>query len=101
MKLRLRSALITFTFSGWFTGLIPTTSAQNLLSQFPLRKQTQYFDFHYNRDSSRLANIMRFDDAFIALVNRNFFKADFDYPIRAVVLENENRFGEFEHYQLH
>jgi hypothetical protein len=101
MKLWLRWALITLMFSGWVVRLPPIALAQNFLGQFPLRKQTKYFDFRYKRDSSGIANIVRLDDAFITLVNHDFFKADFDYPIRAVVLEDENQFKEFQQNELH
>ena len=101
MKHCLRWALITLILSGWFTTLSTTALAQNFLSQFPLRKQTKYFDFRYEHDSSRLTNIVRFDDAFIELVSRDFFKADFDYPIRAVVLGDENGLKEFLQNQYH
>lgn len=69
--------------------------AQDYLDQFPHRKQTEYFDFRCRRDSPRIAEIARFADDFIKTVNRDFFKADFDYPIRVLVLEDRARFKEF------
>jgi len=68
---------------------------QDYLDQFPHRKQTEYFDFRYRSNSPRVAEIARFGDGFIKFVNRDFFKADFDYPIRVLVLEDRARFKEF------
>src|ERR1700687_1886915 len=101
MKLWLKWALITLTVGGWCARLPPIALAQNFLGQFPLRKQTKYFDFRYRRDSSHLTEIIRFDDAFITLVNRDFVKADFDCPTRAVVLEDENQLKVFMQNDLH
>jgi hypothetical protein len=101
MKSLLRLALITLIVLGGFARLSTTVSAQEFLSQFPLRKQTKYFDFHYKRDSSSFAGIVRFDDAFIKLVNRDFFKADFDYPINTFVLEDQRTFEKFVQNELH
>jgi hypothetical protein len=101
MKFWLRLAFTTLTIGGGCAGFSTSGSAQDFLGQFPLRKQTKYFDIRYKRDSSRIADIVRFDDAFIKLVNRDFFRADFDYPIRAFVLEDQNQFKEFVQNELH
>ncbi len=71
------------------------------LDQFPVRKQSKYFDFRYERNSSQIDRMARFADGYINLINRDFFKADFDYPIRVFVLEDQNRFEEFVHRELH
>ena len=69
--------------------LVPVVSAaQDYLEQFPLQLQTTYFDFRYRRDPERIKAIAKFADGFIGVVNRDFFKADFDYPIRVLVLED-------------
>jgi hypothetical protein len=68
---------------------------QDFLDQFPYRKQTQYFDFRCKRNSPQIPEIARFADGFIKLVDRDFFKADFDYPIRVLV------FREFLVGELH
>lgn len=68
--------------------------------QFPVRRQTRYFDFRYERNSSQIAGMARFADGYINLINRDFFKADFDYPIRVFVLVDQNRFEEFVHREL-
>ena len=76
--------------------LLPSiTLAQEYLKQFPLRQQAQYFDFHFKRNPGRVAAIARFADGFVQVVNRDFFKADFDYPIRVLVLEDRATFQEF------
>ncbi len=101
MKTWRRFALIVSTISGGFATPSHIAFAQSYLSQFPLHKQTSYFDVRYKRDSSRIANIIRFDDAFVRIVNRDFFRADFEYPIRALVLEDQNQFQEFFETELH
>jgi len=101
MRFWARFALVTFIVGGGCSRSSTSAPEQNFLGQFPLRKQTEYFDFHYKRDSSRISDIVRFDDAFIKLVRRDFFKADFDYPIRAFVLEDQNQFEEFVQHELH
>ncbi len=42
-----------------------------------------------------------FADGFVRLVNRDFFKANFDYPIRVLVFENQAQFQKFQVEQLH
>lgn len=42
----------------------------------------------------------RFADGFINVVNRDFFKADYDYPIRVFVLEDENALDDFVNREL-
>jgi hypothetical protein len=62
-------------------------SSQQLPDQFPVRKQTRYFDFRYERNSPQIEGMARFADGYINVINRDFFKADFDYPIRVFMLE--------------
>jgi hypothetical protein len=69
--------------------------SQAFLSQFPGRQRTEYFDFRYKTNSDQIAQIARFADGLIKLVNRDFFKANFDYPVRVLVLEDRPRFKEF------
>src|SRR2546427_2072547 len=76
-------------------------SSLHPLDQFPVRKQARYFDFRYERNSSQIDGMARFADGYINLINRDFFKADFDYPIRVFVLEDQSRFEEFVHRELH
>jgi len=61
---------------------------QSYLDQFPLRQQSKYFDFRFKRNREHIKTIARFADNFIQIVNRDFFKADFDYPIRVLVVED-------------
>jgi len=71
------------------------------LDSFPVRKQTRYFDFRYERNSSQVEAMARFADGYIDLINRDFIKTDFDYPIRVFVAKDQNRFEEFVHHELH
>jgi hypothetical protein len=82
--------------------LLPTVVwSQDFISQFPYHKKTEYFDFYYLRESPRIPEIARFADGFVRLVNRDFFKADFDYPIRVLVFEDRAQFKQFLIQQLH
>jgi len=74
--------------------------SQDFLGQFPLHQQTQYFDFYYLRKSPKISEIMCFADGFVRLINRDFFKADFDYPIRVLVFNDRTQFKQFLIQQL-
>jgi hypothetical protein len=80
---------------------VAEVSAQDFISQFPYHKKTEYFDFYYLRESPKIPEIARFADGFVKLVNRDFFKADFDYPIRVLVFEDREQFKQFLIQQLH
>jgi len=73
----------------------PTATTQSYLEEFPRHRQFKYFDFYYKRSPERIEGIARFADAFVALVNRDFFKAEYDYPIRVLVLEDRSAFQDF------
>jgi hypothetical protein len=77
------------------------TQSQSLIDQFPCRTQTKFFDFHYKSNSAKIPEIVQFSDAFINLLNQKFFKADFDYPIQVLVLNNREEFKELWVHQLH
>ena len=82
--------------------LLPTIVwSQDFIDQFPYHKKTEYFDFYYLRESPKISEIARFADGFVRLVNRDFFKTDFDYPIRVLVFENRAQFKQFLIQQLH
>jgi hypothetical protein len=74
--------------------------AQDYLEQFPLQQQTKYFDFRFKRNPEQIKAIAHFADGFINVVNRDFFKADFDYPIRVLVLEDRASFQKFLRQQF-
>ena len=74
--------------------------AQDYLEQFPLQQQTKYFDFRFKRNPEQIKAIARFADGFINVVNRDFFKTDFDYPIRVLVLEDRATFQKFLRQQF-
>jgi hypothetical protein len=63
-------------------------TSQSYSEQLPLRQQSKYFDFRFKRHPEKIKAITRFADAFIDIVNRDFFKAEFDYPIRVLVTED-------------
>jgi len=66
--------------------------AQPYLNEFPFHQQTKYFDFRFKRNSERIKTIARFADGFIGVINRDFFPAGFDYPVRVLVLEDRASF---------
>lgn len=75
--------------------------AQDFTSRFPFHKKSEYFDFYYLRESPKIPQTAKFADGFVKLVNRDFFKADFDYPIRVLVFEDRAQFQQFLVQQLH
>jgi hypothetical protein len=77
------------------------TVAQSYLEEFPLHHQGKYFDFRYRRNPERIQAIARFADAFVTLIERDFFKADFDYPIRVLVVEDRSSFQELLRRRFH
>ena len=82
--------------------LLPAIAfSQDFAAHFSYHKKTEYFDFYYLRDSPKIPEIARFADGFVRLVNRDFFKTDFDYPIRVLVFEDREQFKQFLVQQLH
>jgi hypothetical protein len=80
----------------WWLLLLPSMApGQDYLQQFPLQRKAKYFVFHYRRHPERIAEIARFADAFVKVANRDFFKTDFDYPIRVLVLEDRTTFQNY------
>ena len=76
--------------------LLPLTAiGQSYLQPFSGSLRTEYFEFHYRTNQAHVAEIARFADSFVKTVNRDFFKADFDYPIQVLVLEDRARFQDF------
>ena len=70
-------------------------SSSQTADQFHVRKETRYFEFHCERNSPQTEGIERFADAYIDIVSHDFFKADFNYPIRVFMLRDRNHFQEF------
>jgi hypothetical protein len=82
--------------------LLPALAeGQGYLEQFPFRQPTKYFDFRYKRNPEKIATIARFADGFINLLNKDFFNANFDYPILVLVLEDRASFQEFLRREFH
>jgi hypothetical protein len=90
---------LKMAFCFWL--LVPLIAvSQDYLEQFPFREQTKYFDFRYKQHSEKIKAIARFADGFISVVNRDFFRANFDYPIRVLVLEDRPTFQTFLRQQF-
>jgi hypothetical protein len=75
--------------------------ADDFTGQFAYHKKTQYFDFYAASDSPKIQEITRFADGFVRLVNRDFFTADFDYPIQVLVFPTREQFKQFMIERLH
>jgi hypothetical protein len=74
-------------------------SGEILADQFPISQKTKFFEFRSSGNPAEIAAIARFADAFITVVNRDFFKAEFNYPIRVLVLPDRPAFQDFLHKQ--
>jgi len=85
-------ALISCSSSAW---------GQDYLKSFPHNLETRYFQFYFRQNEMKVCQIARFADQYISIINRDFFKADFPYPMKALVLEDEQRFGEYLRTELH
>jgi hypothetical protein len=101
LKSKMKMAGAKGTFYFWLWLLTPWLAvSQSYLDQFPLREQTKYFDFRYKQHPEKVKDIARFADGFILLVKRDFLQADFDYPIRVLVLEDRASFQKFLRQQF-
>ena len=72
-------------------GFAISRTSRSYSEQLPLRQQSKYFDFRFKQHPERIQSLARFADAFIDIANRDFFKAEFDYPIRVLVTEDSAR----------
>lgn len=82
----------------WLTWLlaVPVADAVPDFSRdFKNELKTEHFVFHYGDDISTARDLARFSDGFIGVVDRNFFKAQFEYPIHAYILRDRDSFKEF------
>ena len=71
------------------------THQEGFFAGFPSTRRGRY-----QRESPRISELVRFDDAFIKEINHDFFKADFDYPIRTFVLTDQAQYEDFVNNQL-
>ena len=69
--------------------------ARDLTRDFPLELKTRYFEIHYQRAAWNVAALGRFADGFVEVVNRDFLKVTFPYPIKMLVLSDRTTFQEF------
>lgn len=74
--------------------------SEDFTLQFPVRRQTKYFDFHTQRESPQNANTIAFADGFVSTLKQNFFAADRGYPIRVFIAQDEGKFIQFMHRDL-
>jgi hypothetical protein len=88
-------ALMKLMLCIWTLLLPLVVIGQGYLEQFPFQEKTKYFVFRFKRNPERIKVIARFADGFISVVNRDFLKAEFNYPIRALMLEDRASFQKF------
>jgi hypothetical protein len=80
----------------WFLLLLPMAAwPQACLEQFPFRKQTDFFDFRYMRDSPQIDGIAHFSDGFVRTVNQEFFSGRLSCGVHVLVLEDRPQYKEF------
>lgn len=72
-----------------------TAGARDFSKTLPLELKSRYFDFRYQRAEWDAAAFARFADRFVDIVNRDFIKVDFDYPIQVLVLPDRETFQAF------
>lgn len=74
--------------------------AKDWSKTLPFEHKSRYFEFQYQRASWKANEFARFADGFVDLVNRDFIKVEFDYPIRVLVLPDRARFQQFLREEL-
>jgi hypothetical protein len=76
--------------------LLPSpVTGQGLEMHFKNEYKSEYMVFHYNDDVSRAKDLAEFCDGFIDVINTEFFKANFKYPIHAYVLKDRDSYKSF------
>jgi len=63
--------------------------SEDLSVYFKNQFKSQYFVFHYNDEITTIPSFDRFSDGFIRVINRDFFRATFNYPIHVYVLKDQ------------
>ncbi|MBI3886712.1 MAG: hypothetical protein HY302_13420 [Opitutae bacterium] len=71
------------------------TDARDFSQKLPLNIKSRYFDVRYQRATWDASAFARFADSFVDLINRDFIKTDFDYPITVLVLPDRASFQRF------
>lgn len=75
--------------------------AENLPKYFKNKFKSRYFVFHYNDEIRTIPQFATFTDGFIGVINREFFKANFNYPINVYVLKDKAAMQKFLTEKLH
>lgn len=92
------------TRRAWLGSVLPLMALPKLTGQepearflkhFPLNSRTKFFHFHHRVDSPWIKEMGRFADAFVRVIHRQFFTADYNYPISVLVLEDPKRFEDY------
>lgn len=83
-----------------FLALAMAAGARDYAKAFPLHLKSRYFEFSYQRQSWDAQGFARFAEGFVDLINRDFIKVDFNYPIRVLVLPDRTTFQGFLRTEL-
>lgn len=83
-----------------FAVLAVTAGARDFAKSFPLHLKSRYFEFSYQRQGWDAPAFARFADGFVDLVNRDFLKFDFNYPLQVLVLPDRAAFQRFLRTEL-
>jgi len=86
---------ITTTLCFALLFLSSAVTGQGLEKHFKNKHKSEYFVFHYNDDVTRVKSLAEFCDGFIDVIDTEFFKARFKYPIHAYVLKDRDSYKSF------
>jgi hypothetical protein len=77
----------------FFTAVCAATAvAADWSRDFPLERRSRYFDVRYQRSGWDAAAFVRFADAFVDIVDRDFVRVSLEHPIGVLVLPDQASF---------
>lgn len=74
---------------------VSLSGATDWSKKLPHTLKSRYFTFHYQSTEWDAPNFVRFADAFVDLVNRDFLPVQFDYPITVIMLPDKDTYQKF------
>lgn len=72
-----------------------TAHAVDWSKRLPHQHTSRFFQIHYQREGWDAKEFARFADAFVDLINRDFVKVDFAFPVHVLVLPDQPSFQAF------
>ena len=76
-------------------GVFAANAAPEFARDFTNELKSRYFVFHYKDDILSVQEFAKFSDGFIGVIDRRFFKTEFQYPIHVYILHDRSSFKEF------